>query len=174
MWTDRLQSLVHACDNIWFIFVDLYWYPYIYRLQRRMVKCWEHRNFTCKVYNLWVTGSSQTCQTGLFVFYLVLPHLGQIPATWTELRYTKPLRHVRTRPDCLDSMLHEQKKIQQSDLKQKNFWIRNLELTTGWVHKVLLLDWHRIRWSCLVHLKQGLSRVLPGGCLFDVAIRKTR
>lgn len=45
-------------------------------------------------------------------------------------------------------------------------------LTAGWVHKVLLLDWHRISRSCLVHLKQGLARVLPGGCLFDVAIRK--
>lgn len=50
----------------------------------------EHRNFSCKGYNLWVTGSSQTCQTGPVVFYLVLPHLGQIPAARMEQRYTKP------------------------------------------------------------------------------------
>lgn len=36
----------------------------------------------------------------------VLPHLGQIPTAWTELRYTKSWRQVRTRLDCLALILH--------------------------------------------------------------------
>lgn len=36
----------------------------------------------------------------------VLPHLGQIPTAWTELRYTKSWRHVTTRLDCFAVILH--------------------------------------------------------------------
>ena len=131
-----------------------------------MAKAQGTQKLLLKGYNLWVTGSSQTCQTGPVVFYLVLPHLGQIPATRTEQRNTKPWRHVRTRPVCLDSRLKKKKHI------VVRVCARACVLTAGRIHKVLLLDWHRISRRCLVHLQQGLARVLPGGCLFNVAIRK--
>lgn len=74
-------------------------------------------------------------------------------------------------------MLHEPKKIQRKkyiniDVYTYIYTIVLYALTTGRVHKVLLLDWHRVSRSCLVHLQQGLARVLPGGCLFNMAARK--
>lgn len=44
--------------------------------------------------------------------------------------------------------------------------------TTGWVHNVLLLDWHRTGRGGLVHLEQGLARILPSGGLINVAVRR--
>lgn len=35
-----------------------------------------------------------------------------------------------------------------------------------------MLDWHRISRGRLVHLEQGLARILPSGGLFNVAIRR--
>lgn len=43
--------------------------------------------------------------------------------------------------------------------------------TASWVHEVLLLDWHRTGRGRLVHLEQGLARILPSGGLINVAAK---
>lgn len=44
--------------------------------------------------------------------------------------------------------------------------------TIGWVHKVLLLDGYRTRRSRLIHLEEGLARILPGGGFINVAVKR--